>query len=97
MADMSLLLRSIADHLRRGENAFLAGRAAEARSHLQSAAASLAAASTCDDANSQIRDLVGRMNHLEGELSIRPSRPLREKPVPEVESPPSPDQFPAAE
>ncbi len=97
MADMSLLLRLIADHLRRGENAFLAGRAAEARAHLQGAAASLAAASTCDDANPQIRDLVGRMNHLEGELAVRPRPLVREKPVPEVEPPPSPDQPPAAE
>ncbi len=95
MADMSLLLRSIGDHLRRGENAFLAGRAAEARAHLQSAAASLAAASTCDDANPQIRDLVGRMKHLEQELAVRPSL-LREKRIPEVEPSPSPDQPPAA-
>ncbi len=97
MADMSLLLRSIADHLRRGENAFLAGRAAEARSHLQSAAALLAAASMCDGAGSQVPDLEERMKHLERDLSVRPSPLLREKRVPEAEPPPSPDQPPAAE
>ena len=92
MADMSLLLRSIADHLRRAENAFLAGRAADARSHLQDAAASLAAANMHDPANPQVKDMEERTRRLERELPARPA--ARRRPA---EPPPPPSQPPATE
>lgn len=97
MADMSILLRSIADHLRRAEQAFLTGRVADARSHLQDAAASLAAANMQDPANPQIKDMEARTRHLEGELPAGPAPGRRATPPAEPPPPPQPPSPPPAE
>ena len=96
MTDMSVLLRAIADHLRQAEKAFLAGRAAEARSYLQDAAASLAAANMHDSANPQVKEMEARTRHLERELAARPG-PSRRPVRPAEPPPPAPGQPPVAE